>query len=55
MPPIGADRRIRFPASWTEEQKDEYVRFLAETSRRLRQKERESGIPFRGETVVLRR
>ena len=55
LPPVGPDRKLRFPADWTEEQKNTYVRNLRSAARKLKKKNREEGVVFQGETVTLRR
>ena len=55
LPPVGPDRKLRFPADWTEEQKDAYVRRQQDAYHKLKKKERENGVPFEGETITLRR
>ena len=47
--------RVKFPPDWTEEQKDAYFTRMRRTAARLAEKERKDGVPFEGETVLLRR
>ena len=54
MPPLGPNNELRFPEEWDQEAREAYVCRMKETARTLARKEKESGVPFQGETVVIR-
>lgn len=51
---LGPNGEIPFPESWDEDAKLAYMQRLRDAARIHEQKEKESGIKFQGETVVVR-